>query len=673
MAMPLLLCLPYGKSSGNYLSLAAQLPLIVLISFVLIRISQRSAMTRCRFASVFVPASLIFCFQMLELVSYYLQGTSFNNAFFFHVSLQTMKTGWTAYRWMIVLPLTASIVVGAADLSLLRKMPPQQKNNPVALWIIALFIGVAILPNSAKHFIGGYRAYLQPHAEDLQDRASLEAALKAKGVNIAAFSQRPFRAKIPARPKNIIILYLESLESSYLEESAFPALVPNINRELAKSFSFGNMRQYEGTNYTLSGIIASLCGMPVMGPANFGNDVVNQNAFYQKITCLPDVLARAGYSQTYMGGASLAFAGKGQLMKAHGYNEVLGREELMGLSKSISYHSGWGLYDDTLFDLAAKKADELSGKASPFNLTLLTLDTHHPDGDASKSCPSYRQSDNSMLQAVHCTDYLFGRFMKTIQQKPWYADTVVYVMSDHLAMRNVADHLYPKDRKLLAFVVNAGTVGRKDLASSPFDVPSTLLNLLGIETDVQFALGQDLLKEERPERLDIYKDRGLTLLQQYAALQEQDHGINICAEGGISVEDVMKRTIRIGNRSFEMSENGLPQLPVKSIYLVRSTPQGNVLNMQMASSEEASRIMETYPDSIYFLLGRVAAFPHGLWQKDKTPLWQWYLGNPSSPFGRSGSLPDLRDMKISQTVCQSILSRSRMTVPFTFSLRKTLN
>ena len=51
-------------------------------------------------------------------------------------------------------------------------------------------------------------------------------------------------------------------------------------------------------------------------------------------------------------------------------------------------------------------------KKGPFNLTLLTVDTHHPTGNASHSCSKYGAIDNSILHAVHCTDYLVGRFIE---------------------------------------------------------------------------------------------------------------------------------------------------------------------------------------------------------------------------------------------------------------------
>src|SRR5690606_11663260 len=97
-----------------------------------------------------------------------------------------------------------------------------------------------------------------------------------------------------------------------------------------------------------------------------------------------------GYRQSFIGGASTRFAGKGTFLRRHGYDEVLGVEELVWYLDDPNYLNNWGLYDDNTFAAAANKFDELASDPSrPFNLTMLTVDTHHPIGTPSRSCTPY--------------------------------------------------------------------------------------------------------------------------------------------------------------------------------------------------------------------------------------------------------------------------------------------
>ena len=89
------------------------------------------------------------------------------------------------------------------------------------------------------------------------------------------------------------------------------------------------------------------------------------------------------------------------------------------LGHEIPYPSslrGWGLYDDSLFDLAYNNFVELSKKRNKFAMFLLTLDTHHPNGHPSKSCEniSYGDGSNPMLNSVACSDYLIAGFIEKI-------------------------------------------------------------------------------------------------------------------------------------------------------------------------------------------------------------------------------------------------------------------
>ena len=274
----------------------------------------------------------------------------------------------------------------------------------------------------------------------------------------------------------------------------FPNLTPNILALNDQGWQLENLSQLNGTGWTMAGLVSSLCGTPLLYESGIGRNNILFTEFLNRAVCLPDILRSAGYDQAFMGGASLEFGGKGNFFEQHSFDQVYGRSELSERLPDPSHLGGWGLYDDSLFDLAVQEFERLSDNDEPFNLTLLTVDTHHPSGEPSLSCPKYQEIDNSILHAVHCTDYLVGRFVERLQSSPAYSDTLIVLMSDHLAMRNNAFPLFPDgyERRLYFNVLNSDLKGSSAVLATPMDVAPTILSLLGVQHNSTFLAGEDI-------------------------------------------------------------------------------------------------------------------------------------------------------------------------------------
>lgn len=248
---------------------------------------------------------------------------------------------------------------------------------------------------------------------------------------------------LPENPRNLVIIYLESVERTYMDPVRFPNLTPRLAAHEARALSFTGLGQTVGADFTIGGMVATQCGAPLIlsGGANSGK----MSQFLSGATCLGDLLSTAGYQLSFLGGASTAFAGKRAFYQSHVYSEVTGLDELGPGLADPDYRAEWGLQDDTLFDLARTRFDGLANQDKPFVLTLLTLDTHHPNGhaDTNRACAdlSYGDGQNPMLNAVHCNDMLAGQFIEDILSGPHGRDAVIAVMSDHLAMVNSATDL----------------------------------------------------------------------------------------------------------------------------------------------------------------------------------------------------------------------------------------
>jgi phosphoglycerol transferase len=298
--------------------------------------------------------------------------------------------------------------------------------------------------------------------------------------------------------KNIVYLYLESFERSFLDEAQFPGLAPNL-RELEKQgLAFTNIDTAYGARWTIAGMVASQCGLPLSEMSN----VNEPGSFMPGAVCLGDTLKQNGYVTSYLGGASLRFGGKGNFFKTHQFDSVQGLEHhVRTLPLETTAYSEWGLYDDDLYPLAWQEYTRLGAQNEPFALFLLTLDTHPPNGLPSSSCENmqYGDGENGMLNALHCSDQLAANFIRQLLASETADETIIVVASDHLMMANAASKQLKQDskRRNLFFILEKdGRQDSLDRHASLFDIAPTLLSVLGAEID-DYNFGVSLLGDNK--------------------------------------------------------------------------------------------------------------------------------------------------------------------------------
>jgi phosphoglycerol transferase len=106
------------------------------------------------------------------------------------------------------------------------------------------------------------------------------------------FERHYFQAS--ARPadgprKNLVFIYAESLERTYFDETLFPGLMPRLRALESESLSFTGVVQAPGTGWTIAGMVASQCGIPLFTPSH-GNSMSGLDSFLPAATCLGDLL-----------------------------------------------------------------------------------------------------------------------------------------------------------------------------------------------------------------------------------------------------------------------------------------------------------------------------------------------------------------------------------------------
>ena len=491
----------------------------------------------------------IYVFEIFQCVSFYLQGYGFNTRFFHHFSFSNIKLSWSAYPEIplciiLFLMLLIFLIYSCTKNHIFR-------NFRFLYFLFAIF-SLSYLNYPIKLFIKSVYNNNSKFYGDLE-----VSSIKALGLNPKAM---PPELQKASPGKNLVLIYLESIEKIYTDTSIFPLLTPNIESLMAEGITFNEFLQTEGTGCTISGMFSSQCGTPLLLPSMMSTNDMMSRGYFHKAVCLGDILKKAGYYQVYMGGARINFAGKSSFLLSHGYNEVKGFEELQSKLTDQNYYTGWGLYDDTLFGLAAQEYFRLADSGKPFNLTLLTLDTH-PEGLSSRSCVPYTKKNNSMLNAVHCTDQLLMKFIKEISSHLAYKNTIVVIITDHLTLRSVAMKYYPNDynRKLLFIILNTGQGYRNNDLITHMDVAPTVLSALGVVYDSQFLYGRNMLEGGKKTSQINYKDPKLIELTKHinSTYLSNDQSQSVF-EHDILVEAIDSNKIKIGNENISSSYQGMP-------------------------------------------------------------------------------------------------------------------
>lgn len=426
-----------------------------------------------------------------------LSGDGINAATLYHLGADMEGAGVTEFKRVIagyvVLMLLSLLPFALARITRLRRGSHGRSwfAGFASVWLVAILV--------SPLYADGQRLYRQLAPVD--------------HTRIAPEYQVPTAAL--HTPRNIVWIYGESLERTYLDERTFPGLMPNLNRLAAQALDVRGVASAEGSGWTIAGLVASMCGVPLTTSQGDENSMGRMGSFLPKAVCLGDYLKQQGYTNHYLGGANGQFAGKGQFLESHGYDEVHDVAWFKQQKKIGRIHySAWGVHDDVLLDAAYQRFEQLSRAGTPFMLTTLTMDTHHPAGHLPVACRDERYESEhgniGLLNALKCSDRLISQLVDRIQASPHGKDTLIVIASDHLAMPNDLSHVLARQerRENLLLFLGEGVQPRslQVEGASTLDSGATLLSLLDPQLQ-QIGFGRSLLDPRRPASASMAAQR----------------------------------------------------------------------------------------------------------------------------------------------------------------------
>lgn len=312
----------------------------------------------------------------------------------------------------------------------------------------------------------------------------------------------------PDKKQNLIFIYMESMETTNASINNGGAqkvsYIPNLENYALKYDNFssgeklGGFVPVSGTTYTLAGMISQNSGVNFKLPINImDKNMVKMNGVY----ALGDVLVDNGYKNYLMMGSQAIFASRDKYFKNHGNYEIF--DYTYAINNELipkDYLVWWGYEDNKLFEFAKNKLKDISKEEQPFNLTLLTADTHFTDGYLDSECDT--PFDKKYANVMHCSDKMINNFITWVMEQDFYKNTTIVLVGDHLTMQSSFYDDIDKNytRSVYNVFINSRVKSdtTKNRMFSSMDIYPTTLASLGVKIDGdRLGLGTNMYSNKK--------------------------------------------------------------------------------------------------------------------------------------------------------------------------------
>lgn len=322
----------------------------------------------------------------------------------------------------------------------------------------------------------------------------------------------PLKAELtfPETKRNLVYIFLESMEVTFSDTEAGGPILDNYTPELAAlaqqniNFSHnanvGGALSFAGTTWTAAALVSQTSGVIVQVPL-LADDYGGENSYIPGLVSLGEVLEKEGYQQTLLFGSDAAFGGRDSYFSEHGSYEIIDIHALKDQGRlPEDYLEWWGFEDEKLFGFAKEELTRLASCDKPFNFTMLTADTHFPDGYVCRLCGE--EYEEQYPNVLRCSSKQIYEFISWIQEQPFYENTTIVISGDHLTMD--PDFLEDVDenyvRTVYNCIINAPITpsNEKNRQFGTFDLFPTTLAAMGVTiAGDRLGLGTNLFSDKQ--------------------------------------------------------------------------------------------------------------------------------------------------------------------------------
>lgn len=391
------------------------------------------------------------------------------------------------------------------------------KRGTFLLWsgLLGVVLGAYAIGVACYHF--NFWSYLQYIGEDttLYDDYYVDG--------------RDIQLTFPEKKRNLVYIYLESMEMTYANRESGGAMMENYIPELTdialENECFGDGEQLNGAytllgaTFTMGALVAQTSGVTI-NENIVSNDTLNakwesENNYLPGIWAIGDILNEQGYNQEFMIGSDGKFAGRSSYFSGHGNYDIF--DYYTAIDKNYidkDYYEWWGFEDKKLFKYAKNEIQKLSKEDAPFNFTMLTVDTHFTGGYVCDLCE--QEYNDQYSNVIACSSAQVAEFLDWLSEQDFYEDTTVVISGDHLTMDS--DYISKQgadlfDRRTYVAIVNGDVVNTQSNIQRKYttvDLFPTTLAAMGVKIEGnRLGLGVNLYSGEKT----LYEQYGKDYLE----------------------------------------------------------------------------------------------------------------------------------------------------------------
>lgn len=338
----------------------------------------------------------------------------------------------------------------------------------------------AAYKNNELDFYAFYRNVSESSAFDIVRNDLSEHDTKYKEDSLS-IRRTIYDSTSVGRP-NVILVTIESFSADFMKHFGnTKSLTPFLDSLADKSILFTNL--YATGTRTVRGMEALTLGVPPTP----GNSIVRRQD-NDSLFSVGTIFRKAGYTTGFFYGGDGFFDNMNAFFGSNGFDITDHGGRLIGEhfkanrtvipKEDIHFDNAWGMCDEDLYDAVIRDADLKYGKQQRFFDFVMTTSNHkpytYPEGKI--DIPSGSGRDG----AVKYTDYAIGEFVKKIQLKPWFENTVIIFIADHCASSAGKNEIDIAKYHIPCIIYNLKTSPARtiDVQCSQIDMFPTLFGLL---------------------------------------------------------------------------------------------------------------------------------------------------------------------------------------------------
>ena len=317
---------------------------------------------------------------------------------------------------------------------------------------------------------------------------------------------------------NVIMITIESFSADFMKHFGNTQhLTPALDSIADKGLLFTNM--YAIGTRTVRGMEA----LSLAVPPTPGNSIVRRPD-NDGLTTIGSIFRKKGYETSFFYGGDGYFDNMNQYFGSNGFKIIdRGRNLTVGdqyqsehsiiTNEQVHFENAWGISDGDLYAAVVRNIDSHYRDGKPFYDFVMTTSNHrpftYPDGII--DIPSGSGRDG----AVKYTDYAIGEFLRNIQSKPWYKNTVIIFVADHCASSAGKNEIDISKYHIPCLIYNLPSSGdiRLDKMCSQIDLYPTLFHILGWKYESNLY-GKDVLAKEYSPRIVLGTYQKLAYMKQ---------------------------------------------------------------------------------------------------------------------------------------------------------------